>query len=116
MKSCILRWLFVVGAILAQPVVGHAQEAAVSGTLTDTTGGVLPGVTATATHDAPGNTFVGVTDEREGKTTGYSVPQALVDSVRTGVAAWHRVQAIARALAERNRARLVTRAAHRRSR
>lgn len=52
----------------------------------------------------------------EGKTTGYSVPQGLVDSVRTGVAAWHRFQAIARALAERNRARLVTPATVRRSR
>jgi hypothetical protein len=42
----------------------------------------------------------------EGKTTGYSVPQASVDAVRTGVGAWHRFQAIARELAERNRARL----------
>ncbi|MGH6693316.1 MAG: carboxypeptidase regulatory-like domain-containing protein, partial [Gammaproteobacteria bacterium] len=30
----------------------------------DTTGGVLPGVTVTAVHEASGNTFVGVTDER----------------------------------------------------
>lgn len=43
----------------------------------------------------------------EGKTTGYSVPQAKVDAVRTGVQAWHRVQAIARTLAERNRDRLL---------
>ena len=42
----------------------------------------------------------------EGKTTGYSVPQALGDSVRRGIDAWHRFQAIARELAERNRARL----------
>lgn len=42
----------------------------------------------------------------EGKTTGYSVPQALGDAVRTGIDAWHRFQAIARELAERNRARL----------
>ena len=41
-----------------------------------------------------------------GKTTGYSVPQALGEAVRTGVGAWHQFQAIARELAERNRARL----------
>jgi hypothetical protein len=29
----------------------------------DNTGGVLPGVTVTATHEAAGTTFVGVTDE-----------------------------------------------------
>ena len=42
----------------------------------------------------------------EGKTTGYSVPQAWAEGVRTGVDAWHRFQLIARELAERNRARL----------
>lgn len=52
----------------------------------------------------------------DGKTTGYSVPQAWVDSVRAGVAAWHRAQAIARTLADRNRARLMAPAAGRRSR
>lgn len=42
----------------------------------------------------------------EGKTTGYSVPQASADAVRRGVEAWHRFQALARTLAERNRERL----------
>ena len=32
--------------------------------MTDTTGGVLPGVTVTAVNEASGNTFEGVTDER----------------------------------------------------
>ena len=32
--------------------------------MTDTTGGVLPGVTVTAVHEASGNTFVGVTDDK----------------------------------------------------
>src|SRR5262245_1125965 len=41
-----------------------AQEATLTGTITDSTGGVLPGVTITATHEATGNTFVGVTDEK----------------------------------------------------
>ena len=52
----------------------------------------------------------------EGKTTGYSVPQASADAVRTGVDAWHRFQTVARALAERNRERLVGRPAARQRR
>src|SRR3972149_8411807 len=40
----------------------------------------------------------------EGKTTGYSGPQASADAVRAGVGAWHRFQAIARERAERNAA------------
>jgi outer membrane receptor protein involved in Fe transport len=39
-----------------------AQEAVLAGTVTDTTGGVLPGVTITATNTATGNAFVAVTD------------------------------------------------------
>ena len=45
-----------------------------------------------------------------GKTEGHHVPQPLVASVREGVDAWHRFQAIARALADRNRTQLWTRA------
>jgi hypothetical protein len=44
------------------PVAGYAQDAVLTGTVTDATGGVLPGVTVTAVNDATGNTFVGVTD------------------------------------------------------
>lgn len=40
------------------------QEAALSGALVDTSGGVLPGVTITALHQASGNTFLAVTDDR----------------------------------------------------
>jgi hypothetical protein len=54
----------IVGAILALPVAGYAQEAVITGAVTDTTGGVLPGVTVTAVHEATGNTFVAVTNER----------------------------------------------------
>ena len=39
-----------------------AQEAAISGTATDTTGGVLPGVVVTAVHEASGNSCETVTD------------------------------------------------------
>src|SRR5262245_16034683 len=51
-------------AALAWPSAGHAQDATINGAVTDATGGVLPGVTVTATHEATGNTFLGVTDER----------------------------------------------------
>src|SRR5712691_8463546 len=51
-------------AMLLLPLAAYAQEASISGTITDSTGGVLPGVTITATHVDTGNTFVGVTDER----------------------------------------------------
>src|SRR2546425_12638667 len=64
MAAGIVRRLLVVCAILAIPVAGFAQEATLSGTVTDSTGGVLPGVTVTALHEASGNTFEAVTDER----------------------------------------------------
>ena len=54
----------VAAALLFVPVTGFAQEATITGTVTDSTGGVLPGVTVTATHTATGNTFFSVTDER----------------------------------------------------
>jgi hypothetical protein len=50
--------------LLALPGLGWAQEAVLSGTVSDSTGGVLPGVTVTAVHVDTGNTFVSVTDER----------------------------------------------------
>ena len=62
-------------ALLLLPFAGYAQEAALSGTITDSTGGVLPGVTVTSTHTATGNTFLAVTDDRGG----YRMP------VRVGV-------------------------------
>jgi Carboxypeptidase regulatory-like domain len=64
MRSTVVRRLLVVGVILALPAAGYAQEATMSGTVTDSTGGVLPGVTVTAVHEASGNTFEAVTDER----------------------------------------------------
>jgi hypothetical protein len=63
MKFGFARWCVVVAAILALPLTGFAQEATITGTVTDSTGGVLPGVTVTAVHEATGNTFVAVTDE-----------------------------------------------------
>ena len=64
MTSGVVWRLVVVGAIVTLPVTGYAQESIVSGTVTDSTGGVLPGVAVTAVHEVSGNTFEAVTDER----------------------------------------------------
>jgi len=67
MRSSVSRRLILVCAILtilAIPVVGYAQEATVSGTVTDSTAAVLPGVTITAVNEASGNSFEAVTDAR----------------------------------------------------
>lgn len=61
-----LRWMIVLASMLLWPGVGRAQESVINGTVTDTTGGVLPGVTVTAVHTATGNTYVSFTDERGG--------------------------------------------------
>src|SRR5258705_3372805 len=63
---CVVRRLMAIGAIVALPVAGYAQDATLTGTVTDATGGVLPGVTVTAVHEASGNTVTAVTDERGG--------------------------------------------------
>ncbi len=60
----LVRRVLLIGAILLLPVAAFAQEAVLTGTVTDSTGGVLPGVTVTASNEATGNKFVGVTDER----------------------------------------------------
>jgi hypothetical protein len=51
-------------ALLVCPTLGFAQEATVTGTVVDATGGVLPGVTVTVVNATTGNNFPGVTDER----------------------------------------------------
>jgi hypothetical protein len=55
---------FALAVLIAAPIAGYAQEATLTGTIADSTGGVLPGVTVTAIHEASGNKFVAVTDER----------------------------------------------------
>jgi carboxypeptidase family protein/TonB-dependent receptor-like protein len=65
MTSRLLGRLLVITVLLASaPAVAFAQEAVLSGTVTDPTGAVLPGVTITAVHLATGNKFAAVTDER----------------------------------------------------
>lgn len=80
--------------VLALPGVGLAQqEAAVSGTVADTTGAVLPGATVIAVNEATGNTFETVTNERGAyripvRVGGYRVTAALPGFqtvTRTGV-------------------------------
>jgi hypothetical protein len=68
--SRVCRLFVILSALLALPGVGYAQEAVLTGTVTDATGGVLPGVTVTALNDATGNTFIGVTDG----TGSYRIP------------------------------------------
>ena len=75
MGSSLLRRVLVVSVILVVPVVGFAQEAALTGIVTDATMAVLPGVTVKAVHAASGNTFEAVTDQRGA----YRIP------VRVGV-------------------------------
>src|SRR6185295_19973350 len=52
----------VIGALCVLPAAAFAQEATITGKIVDSTGGVLPGVTVTALHEATGTQFVGVTD------------------------------------------------------
>ena len=59
-----LAKVLAIGVILLLPVAAFAQDAVLTGTVTDSTGAVLPGVTVTASNDATGNKFLGVTDER----------------------------------------------------
>ena len=62
MRSFVVTRLLLLFALLALPGVGYAQEAVLSGTVADSTGAVLPGVTVTAVNSATGNTFTDVTD------------------------------------------------------
>src|ERR1051326_7117078 len=64
MTSSAIRRFIVVGALLTLPAMVYGQEAVLSGTVTDSTGAVLPGATIRAVHDASGNNFEGVTDQR----------------------------------------------------
>src|SRR5579884_1169607 len=60
------RLSLLVLALLALPLALYAQavqQATLSGTVKDNTGGVLPGVTVTAVNQDSGISFVSVTDE-----------------------------------------------------
>ncbi|MGE3844706.1 MAG: TonB-dependent receptor [Vicinamibacterales bacterium] len=66
MGSSVVKRLLLLAVMLALPGLAAAQEATIAGTISDTTGGVLPGVTIRAVNDATGNSFEAVTDERGG--------------------------------------------------
>ena len=59
-----LAWWTLVGSLLALPMPAHAQDATLTGTVRDNTGGVLPGRTSRRRTKRRSTTFVGVTDER----------------------------------------------------
>jgi len=58
----VVRALIVFAVLVVVPAIASAQDATLTGTVKDSSGGVLPGVTVTALHEASGNTFVAVTD------------------------------------------------------
>ena len=82
----IRRGALVLALLVLVPPASQAQEAVLSGIVTDSTGGVLPGVTITATHLATGNTFGAVTDERGGFRMPVRVGQFRVDAELPGFA------------------------------
>ena len=57
-----MKWLVIFVSLVMLPLGASAQEAAISGVVTDTTGGVLPGVAVVAVHVDTGNVFEAVTD------------------------------------------------------
>src|SRR5437763_10448799 len=61
-QRSVLIILAVCGVIVGSSASAFAQQATITGTVTDTSGGVLPGVTITVVHEETGNTFEGVTD------------------------------------------------------
>jgi hypothetical protein len=64
MRLRVIKCVVLGVACLASPVSVAAQEAVLGGTVTDSTGAVLPGVTITAVQEATGNQFVAITDGR----------------------------------------------------
>ena len=64
MRASVFGRLLLICAIFILPAAASAQEATLTGTISDATGGVLPGVSVTALLEATGNRFEGVTDDR----------------------------------------------------
>ena len=64
MRSRTVVRLIATFAVLALPLAAHAQDAVIVGTITDSSGAVLPGTTVRAVHETTGNNFDTVTDER----------------------------------------------------
>jgi carboxypeptidase family protein/TonB-dependent receptor-like protein len=79
MRSSVAGRVILVLAILAVSTAAYSQEATLSGTVTDATGGVLPGATVKAVNQSSGNTFEAVTDARGA----YRIPARVGDYVIT---------------------------------
>lgn len=86
-QRTVAAWLLFLGALVAMPVVAQAQEATISGTVIDTTGGVLPGVSVRARHEATGNSFEAVTDERGAYRIPVRIGQYQITAELTGFTA-----------------------------
>src|SRR5687767_160940 len=65
MQSRVVLAVLTTG-ILALPITAFAQEATLSGQVTDATGALLPGVVVRAIHEATGTSTEVVTDGRGG--------------------------------------------------
>jgi hypothetical protein len=64
MRADVAKWVLFLSLAVSIPSGAAAQEATFTGTITDQTAAVLPGVTVIAIHAASGNTFTTVTDAR----------------------------------------------------
>jgi len=63
-RGLVRPFISILLSCLALPAAVFAQEATISGTVKDSTSGVLPGVAVRAVHEATGTQFDGFTDER----------------------------------------------------
>ena len=54
---------FALSVLIAPPAIAQVDTGAIRGTVTDASGGVLPGATVTVTHEGQGFTLTGVTRE-----------------------------------------------------
>ena len=66
MRTCKAVLYLALVALAAFSPPAYAQEATLSGSITDASGGVLPGVTINIVQGDTGNTLSAVTDERGG--------------------------------------------------
>ena len=61
--SRVLLLAFALSVLIAPPAIAQVDTGGIRGTVTDASGGVLPGATVTVTHEGQGFTLTGVTRE-----------------------------------------------------
>src|SRR5207244_10235778 len=64
LMTSVVQRVILLCAMLALPAMAFAQDAVLTGTITDSTGAVLPGATVQAVNEASGNNYEAVTDGR----------------------------------------------------